>query len=290
VRFDIAYDERLVNATGKAAGVVPIFIGSADPDRWAQMSEWLPKLAKMTSSVIYRVNCSGVVTFDEVQSGIDCHIKVAEAALQYWGTDAGTYLDLEDDSMPSRRCDYSLIRDAAEMLMDNRAWYFVHLSRFPAPTGLIDPQTKVDVAFNSIGGNVYRKLYGTSELSQAMLDHTDHAERITAPTYVWREAYDQQFKQEMTHVVYPAVFQRQTEPAAPTVGISTMLPDYLSGGAGFFYSPGIYTLFDFLSAHGSWLLCLIVPIILILCLTNDWIITLWCFVGTLLICWALGMR
>ena len=129
---------------------------------------------------------------------------------------------------------------------------FIHLSRFPAPLGLIDPSVAVNTPLYEPGGHIYRKLYGTSELAQAMLCHTDHASRIASPTFLFDSAYDNSLVDLMRHVVYPSVMQRRTESETSTAatpffhgGIGIVLPNVA-------FTPWIYTTIDFVNAHAAW--------------------------------------
>ena len=174
--------------------------------------------------------------------------------------------------------------------MAHREWSFIHLSRMPAPLGLVDPETCVDTPLYEYGGNIYRKLYGTSELAQAMLCHTDHASRIADPAYVFSKPYDDQFTSTMVYHVYPSVIQRRTERET-----STQATPFFSGGVGLVlrnvcFEPTTYMIIDFINAHGGWVTVLLLPVIIIACLTGDLAIAAWCFVGGFIICWSLGFR
>ena len=103
-----------------------------------------------------------------------------------------------------------------------------------------------------LGGHIYRKLYGTSELAQAMLCHTDHASRISSPTYLFDAAYDDSLVTQMRYVVYPSVIQRRTETET-----STAATPFFHGGLGLMlrnvcFTPWIYTTIDFVNAHAAW--------------------------------------
>ena len=83
--------------------------------------------------------------------------------------------------------------------------------------------------------------------------HTDHAVRITTPNFVFAGPYDESFVGEMTHVIYPSIFQRRTDADLQTVSGSP----FRQGGAlawyrDFGFNPVIYLIFDFLSAHACW--------------------------------------
>jgi hypothetical protein len=158
---------------------------------------------------------------------IDCHTLVARAALAYWADEPAVYIDLEDNCFPTQRADYDLVAPAARKLLARPEWMFIHLSRFPAPVGIFDPHTSSETPLYEWGGNVYQKLFGTCELAQAMLCHTRHAARIVDDNFRFELNYDDQFASEMTHVVYPAIFQRRT--ASETATVATAIFSTLFG-------------------------------------------------------------
>jgi hypothetical protein len=280
----------IIPAPPNATDALPVFVGhlAENVARWDQMMEWLPDFIQSVGGVLYRVNCTRAA--DAIQGVIDCHALCARAALAHYGGRDGTYIDLEDNCLPSQRADFGLLPQVRATLMANREWQFVHLSRFPAPIGLVDPHTCVDTPMWQYGQNVYRKLIGTCELAQAMLCHTDHARRISDPNYVFVAAYDDNFAAEMTHVVYPSIFQRRTESET-----STAATPFFAGGIGTVlrnvcFTPWVYTTFDFVNAHAAWFSCLLLPIVVIACLTGDLVVAAWCFVAGFVVCWCLGFR
>lgn len=275
---------------GDPSLVVPVFIGSGDPKRWKQImdSGWIRPLVEETASVLYRVNCT--LEKDEIQGVIDCHSLVAKAALEYWKGQPGTYIDMEDNCKPSQRANFGYILEASARLKSRRDWSFIHLSRFPAPFGIFNPQTCAETPFNEAGGHVYRKLYGLNELAQAMLDHTDFASRITAPSFRWTKPYDEQFGAEMLYVVYPAVFQRQTESATPTHATEIFHKGIGKGIRDAFFTPWVYSTFDYINARFVWVLFFVIPFVTLWCLTNDHVLAAWGFAIGFLVCWGLGFR
>lgn len=215
---------------------------------------------------------------------------VAKAALSYWEGQPGTYLDLEDNCHPAQRADFSLIQPASERLRQSRSWLFIHLSRFPAPTGVFDPETCADTPLTEYGGPVYRKLYGTNELAQAMLDHTDFAARIASANFSWTRPYDEQFGGEMLYVVYPAIFQRATDEDTPTHATELFRSGLGEAVRNFCFTPWVYTTFDFVNAHSIWALFLLIPVGTIWCITVDHVVAGWCFAVGFIVCWGLGFR
>ena len=124
----------------------------------------------------------------------------------------------------------------------------------------------------------------------AQLCHTEHARKITSSSYVWPSEYDTALMDDMTHVVYPAPFQRGLESEAHTAA-----SPFFEDGFGYmmreiFFSASVYTAVDFLNAHGAWFSVVALPAIVIACLTGDLVIAAWCFVAAFIICWSLGFR
>jgi len=280
----------VIAAPDGATDPLPVLVGHLAENtlRWSQMMSWLPSFIETMGAVLYRVNCTREV--NAIQGVIDCHVLVARTALIHYGGRVGTYIDLEDNCYPSQRSDFGLIQPAIDELIRYPSWYFIHLSRFPAPIGLIDPHTSHNTPLFEWGSNIYRKLYGTCELAQAMLCHTQFAHLIADPTYVFAAAYDDNFAAEMTHVVYPSIFQRHTEAETTTAATP-----FFSGGLGQWlrdtcFDHTIYTIIDFINAKGAWFSVLFLPVLIIACLTGDAVVSLWCFGVGFIVCWSLGFR
>jgi len=280
------------SSTDTAQAGVPMFVGhfAEQSSRWDDMMTFLPKVAQVTGGGVYRINCTE--DEDKPSDGVtECHKAVATAALDYWGDVPGTYIDFEDNCEPTLRADYSLITSSSNRLLAMPQWQFVHLSRFPAPSGLVDPHSCAETPFGEWGGNIYRKLYGTLELAQAMLCHTDFAALITSADYTFSQPYDNQLSDSMLHVVYPSIFQRRQDEEGGDAEASF----FFSGSFGVgmrsaLFTPWIYTTVDFLNSKGSWILCLILPVLVIACLTSDLVVSFWCFVAGFVVCWAFGFR
>jgi len=269
---------------------LPVLVGHLEENtaRWRQMMDWLPSFIHEISGVLYRVNCTR--EHDAIQGVIDCHVLVARTALIHYGNRAGTYIDLEDNCYPSQRADWGLIPSTIATLMQFPEWGFIHLSRFPAPIGLIDPHTSFATPLYEWGNNIYVKLFGTCELAQAMLCHTDFAHRVADPTYVFTAAYDDNFAGMMTHVLYPSIIQRRTERETATAATP-----FFSGGIGLWlrntcFDPTLYTIIDFINAKGAWFSVLFLPVVIIACLTGDPVVSWWCFMVGFIVCWSLGFR
>ena len=321
--------DTVIAAPPNAPDPLPVIVGhlASHASRWDQMMSWLPSFIEAIGGVLYRVNCTAET--DAIQGVIDCHTLVGAAAIRHYeqrggGNNAtGAYIDLEDNCKPSQRADYSLLPQLVSTLMEHPEWYFLHLSRFPAPIGLVDPHVCEQTPLYRYGDNVYHKLIGTCELAQAMLCHTDHARRINDPSYHFVAAYDDNFAREMTHVVYPSIFQRRTESTHPRLALShsrthalslplsltllhhphhpqpgetsTTATPFFSRGIGVAlrdvcFTPWVYTLIDFTNAHAGWFTCLLLPVIIIACLTGDLAIAACCFVAGFIVCWSLGFR
>ena len=56
------------------------------------------------------------------------------------------------------------------------------------------------------------------------------------------------------------------------------------------FTPWVYTLIDFTNAHAGWFTCLLLPVIIIACLTGDLAIAACCLVAGFIVCWSLGFR
>ena len=246
-----ALDLILDHANGDA-DALPIFVGhqAGNALRWSQMMTWLPGFVEQVGGLLFRVNCTREA--DAIQSAVDCHVLTARAALRHYGGQDGVYLDLDDNCRLAQRADVALMAQARHQLVEHPEWMFVQLSRLPVPIGLVNPHTCVDTPLWEPGDAVYRKLVGTVELAQAMLCHTDHAQRISSPTFVMAGAYEDAFSAEAIHVLYPSMIQRRTDSESSTN--STAL---FERGLGSFvrdvaFTPSVYTTVDFLNAHGGW--------------------------------------
>jgi len=174
------------------------------------------------------------------------------------------------------------------MLNDHPDWLFVHLSRYPAPTGLVNPERSYNTsALRGSGGPIYQKAYGTSELAQAMLCHTDFAAHVTNGSVVWDDTYAGTFAYASKHVLYPSVIQRLKDDdlsspdswAPGTVWLRTIV-----------FTQWIYTTFDFINTHAPWFTLFLTPVVTIACLTNDWMISLTAIAVLFITCWACGIR
>jgi len=269
---------------------LPIFVGTLPeaPTRWAQVMEWLPPLVRQVGGKLYRVNCTRET--DGAKGCADCHVLVARAALKHFNGQPGVYLDLEDNVKPSLRFDAALVAQAATRLAAQPEWRFISASRFPIPYGLIDPHTCADTPLYEYGGNVYRKLFGANELTQAVVMHTAFATRIAdahSGLFVG-EPYDESLKRFMLYVIYPSPFQRHTASETKTMvgDFNTPIGVWLRD---VFFTPWLYTFIDFLDVRGGWLVFLGVPIIVIMCIVPQ-PVPLFCFVAGFIICWALGFR
>jgi len=270
----------------------PVYVGNLinNNARWKQMMEWLPGFVKALDSSLYRVHCRN--NDDAIQGVIDCHTQVANAALQYWGDGAGTYIDLEDNCYPSQRGAFTDVLVASHTLLDNPDWMYIHLSRMPAPVGLVNPETSFNTSFANFSGSpVYIKMYGTCELAQAMLCHTEYARKITDPSFEWTAPYDDQFAYASTHVVYPAIIQRHTESDTATEATDLFAAgSVLSWLRDVFFTPWVYTVMDVINAHAAWFSLFILPVTVVACVTNDWLISLFALIIAFIIVWALGVR
>jgi len=278
---------------------LPVFVGSSSSTagevRWQQMMKWLPGFVSAVNGSLHRVLCDGLSQEKETESTqgvIDCHKRVALGALTYWGTTAGTYLDLEDNCYPSQRADYGLISDAVKTLLAKPGWWFIHLSRLPAPSGFISPAVSLDTPFHQLGGPILVKAVGTCEMAQAMLDHTDFARMITADDYEFGGAYDEQFNQQSVHVVYPAILQRRRQselsgaPATPFFAQESWMHYLREIG----FTPWVYTSVDFVNAHAGWATLCFLPVVVVACITNDVTIAIGTLISAMLLCWAVGVR
>lgn len=113
---------------------------------------------------------------------------------------------------------------------------------------------------------------------------------IADPTYVFSGPYDDNFASLMTHVVYPSIIQRRSESQTATIateffrhGLGVALRDIA-------FNPYVYATIDWINAHGGWFSILLLPIIVIACLTSDFVIATWCLLAGAVMCWSLGFR
>jgi len=280
----------------------PVFVGSRKggdgEKRWQQMMTWLPKFISAINGSLYRVYCDQFpkdTASDTARTAniAGCHQQVARGALKYWGDEPGTYIDLEDNCYPAQRADFSLIPQAVTKLLAHPDWSFIHIARLPAPVGFVAPEREVNITYTEVGGAVLLKAFGTCELAQAMLDHTDFAKRITAADYTFERRFDEQIAPESVHVIYPAVLQgrRENELAGfvrPRKFFSSETWMYHMREIGF--TPWVYTWVDFMNAHAAWLTCCFLPVLVVACITNDIVIALGTATSAILLCWSAGYR
>ena len=122
------------------------------------------------------------------------------------------------------------------------------------------------------------------------LSHTDFAALIADPHYVFAAPYDDQIAAQSIYVVYPAPLQRYTEGEAHT----TATPFFGSAIGRLLrnvcFTPTVYTVIDWINAHACWFSLLVLPVIIIACLTGDLLTAACCFVAGFIICWSLGFR
>ena len=76
---------------------------------------------------------------------------------------------------------------------------------------------------------------------------------------------------------------RRRRPSSPC-GIGVALRDVC-------FTPWVYTFIDFTNAHGRLVhMLLVLPVIIIACLTGDLAIAACCLVAGFIVCWSLGFR
>lgn len=284
-----ATSETIISTKSSLAGP-PIFVGNIDDSRWGQMMEWLPGFVHGINGSLHRVRCA-IDRMDPAREAIECHKRVADSAIAHLGGHAAaTYIDLEDNCHLTQRANPAHVGEAMAALLKHPEWGFIHLSRFPAPMGLVNPHVSVATNLTQSASPVLEKCYGTSEKSHAMLCHITFAKRITAPSFEFAEEYDRTFASEMTHVVYPALIQRRTDSETPTragVAKDSLSLSWLRDIA---FTPWVYTTLDWVNAHGAWVSLVVVPTLAVLCVTNDFLISLSLCVACSFLCWAYGLR
>lgn len=222
---------------------IPIFVGISSSERLEVVNKWIHTHAG-GGQQFFGVNCT--VEENVIQGVINCHRAVARAALDYFGGRPGLYIDLEDNCHPTLRIDWQLAYDAAHELNGHREWKFIHLSRFPAPFGVLNPHLPLT-------GSLYYKTWTVNELAQAMLCTTEFATWITQ-SFNFTEPYDDMLMPWQKYVVYPSLFQRWTE-----TELATRATKLFAAGSPFAvlrnisFQPSIYLLIEALNVFGIWL-------------------------------------